>query len=181
MEFSTKGELIEKLGLIKHMEGGYFVETYRSPDTTQTDRRHWNEGVRCQATSIYYMQTDEQPVGYPNKNISSIIHCYSGGAPSLHRFFLPDGTVDEQVLGPDVTRGHRPQVICPGNTWKIDSLMPPGRGGGGRDEKWSYALWSEVVVPGWEEADHDIMEFYEFFEKFPQYEFVKMDVWDPKD
>ena len=165
MEFSTQDEIIEELGLIKHIEGGYYTETYRSTEECQTTRSHWLDGVRCHATSIYYMQTSGQPVGDPNKNLSPIIHCYSGGAPSLHRFLHADGGVEEHILGPVVSKGQRPHVVCPGNTWKIDSML--------ECQECSYSLWSEVVFPGWEVADHEIMKFEEFFKTFPQFEHLR--------
>lgn len=65
----NKEEIIQHLGLVKHIKGGYFSETYRSDINVDTDRLGKDRSV---LTSIYYMLTNDRPVDhFPSRLFSS--------------------------------------------------------------------------------------------------------------
>ncbi len=108
----NKHDLIQKLSLVEHVEGGDFSETYRSSLTIGTSR----EGVqRNLFTSIYYLLTDDQPIGYFNKNQSPIIHYFQSGSPLTYLILQENGHLEKVKLGFDVTQGHVPQLLVPEN------------------------------------------------------------------
>ena len=60
----NKRQLIEKLSLTAHIEGGYFSRTYCSD--IKTDLPSYPEPRRL-LSSIFYMLTDDSPIGYLHK------------------------------------------------------------------------------------------------------------------
>ena len=149
----NKHDLIEKLSLVKHIEGGYFQETYRSTLTINTDR----EGSeRKLLTSIYYMLTDDSPVDYLHKNKSDIIHYFHVGSPITYLTVDPQGKLSKFKLGFDVTQGHTPQLLVPKNCWKAAIL-----------EEGEFGLLGEAVAPGFEYIDMEIAQPDSFKASFP--------------
>jgi predicted cupin superfamily sugar epimerase len=146
-------ELVEALGLEPHVEGGYFRRTF------QADHRQkitTPAGDRFTMTSIYYLLTEESPVGHWHRNRSDILHFFHLGAPITYYLIHPDGRLETVVLGPDPTRGQRLQLAVTGGTWKA-SYLPAGE----------FGLISEAVAPGFEYADMTLGEAPALIQAFP--------------
>ena len=149
----NKHDLIEKLSLIEHMEGGYFSESYRSTLTIPTDR----EGSeRSLLTSIYYLLTDDNPIDRFHKNKSDILHYFQAGSPITYFVLDDSGKLDKVKLGPDVTQGQLPQLLVPGNCWKAAVL-----------EEGEFGLLGESVAPGFDYRDMEIARPDSFRALFP--------------
>ena len=110
--------LINKLGLIAHPEGGFFLETHRSgsdqpmstrgetdlnvPDkglvmTYCTSQKKGQDGRRNALTSIYWMSTGDSPILSLTINLSDHVHYYHGGVPFEYILFDPtSGELIEQ-------------------------------------------------------------------------------------
>ena len=124
----------------------------------QTDRggrRPDGDGRRNQLTSIYWMPTKASPLLNLTVNLSDHIHYHHGGAPFEYKLVNPEtGEVTTHVLGPDLLRGQRPQVVCQGGWFKCGRLLcggdPNGGGGGGGAD---YCLLGEAVAPGFDFHD----------------------------
>ena len=78
----NKMSLIKDLDLKQHIEGGYFARTYES-DKYIDDHEL--------LTSIYYMLTNDSPVGHFHKNKSDIVHYFHLGSPIKYLTISPDG------------------------------------------------------------------------------------------
>ena len=149
-----KQTLIDSLSLVEHMEGGYFVETYRSTDTLPTER----EGeVRDMCTSIFYMLTDDRPTGYFHKNLSDIVHYFHSGSSLTYYLIDEAGTLTTQVLGPNVHLGEKMQLIVPGNVWKATKLNDG-----------EYGLLGEAVAPGFDFLDNTMATQADMQQRYPQ-------------
>lgn len=133
-----KDQLIADLQLEPHIEGGYFRRTFCSQRHSQID----NIGNRPLMTSIYYLLTDDRPVGYLHRNQSDIIHYWHCGHPLNYWLINEDGLMRQQTLGPDLTAGHQLQLFVPGGVWKATELMAG-----------EYGLVSEAVCPGFDFND----------------------------
>lgn len=157
MEVIDKKDLINYLSLIRHDEGGYYRETYRSPDCINTNREH-HDGVRCLSTCIFYMLTNDNPIGFFHKNKSPILHFYHGGGSLTYRFIHPNGMTEEHILGPDIRNGHKLQLVAPGDVWKSTSLNDG-----------EFGLVSEVVFPGWEIYDSIIADYSDLLALHPEH------------
>lgn len=138
----TAEEVIRTLQLEKHpVEGGYFIETYRSKEIV-TDKRR---GERSYSTAIYYMLT-----GGPGTfsemhrlSVDEVFHFYLGD-PVEMLFLYPDGTGKQVILGPGLEGGMRPQVVVPAGVWQGSRV----RAGG------NFALMGTTVAPGFEYTDY---------------------------
>lgn len=141
MTHIPKSELIAMLNLLPHpKEGGYFRRTYESNKSVNT-----SGGQRMLLTSIYYMLTDDSPIGYLHRNQSDIIHYYHLGSPCRYWLVSPDGELEEYVLGPNLDQGEQLQLVVKGGYWKGSALV-----------KGEYSLLSEAVAPGFDFADNEL-------------------------
>lgn len=104
----TADELIERLGLEPHPEGGYFAETWRDrpPD-----------GRRGAGTAIYYLLRHGDVSRWHRLDATEVWHLYLG-APVELELELPDGRRSAHVLGRDLAAGERPQLVIPAHSWQ---------------------------------------------------------------
>ena len=137
---SDKNTIINQLELEAHpIEGGYFRRTYESDIAVEV-----NDHRRKLLTSIYYLLTDDSPIGYLHKNKSDIVHYFHSGAPMNYLLVSPSGECMTKVLGNDLECGQRPQLLVPGGLWKASWI----------DEGEDHSLISEAVSPGFEYSDN---------------------------
>jgi predicted cupin superfamily sugar epimerase len=134
------------LGLTPHpVEGGYFVETYRSaerlPGAALPSRY---AGARALGTAIYYLLTPETFSAMHRLASDEIFHFYVGDPVEMLQLW-PDGSHRVVVIGPDLEAGERPQVIVPRGIWQGARLRPGGR----------LALLGTTVAPGFDYADYE--------------------------
>lgn len=140
---SDKNAIINKLNLKKLSEvGGYFSEAYKSPHLMEIAgspfRRH-------SITSIYYLLANDEPICYFHIDKSDVIHFFHSGHPVTFLTIDSEGTLKEVLLGPDVSKGHVPQMLVKGGTWKA-AILKEGE----------FGLLSEVVSPGFHESDEKL-------------------------
>ncbi len=147
-----KQQIITQLSLEPHVEGGYFRRTYQSEWTADLAY-----GERCLLTSIYYLLTDDSPIGHLHKNKSDIIHYFHAGSPLTYIIVHPDGRLEKKILGADIAQGQQPQLLVRGGCWKASELASG-----------EFGLISEAVSPGFEYEDMELatMEFVR--SQFPQ-------------
>ena len=162
-------DLTSALQLIPHPEGGFFVETYRSgcdPMTTKgqtgldckepninlvhangrgKNRQDGDDRRNC-LTSIYWVPTIASPKLLLAKNHSDHIHYYHGGMSFKYYIYNPDtGVMVEEILGPDIHRGHKLQVCVSGGLWKCGHLIEDKDG---VNNEYEYTCIGEAVAPG---------------------------------
>jgi len=150
----NKRQLIEKLSLEPHIEGGYFSRTYSSELETAIPP---NSKPRCLLTSIFYMLTDDSPIGYLHKNKSDIIHYFHGGSPLSYLILHPDGKLETTQLGADLDKGQQLQLIVRGGCWKATELVSG-----------EFGLISEAVSPGFDYEDMELAGQMSMKNQFPQ-------------
>ncbi|MDY0061930.1 MAG: cupin domain-containing protein [Myxococcota bacterium] len=125
-------EIIRLLGLRPHPEGGWFVESWRDPPGPC--------GERGASTAIYYLLQEGERSHWHRVDATEVWHWY-GGAPLRLRRADAAGVVEELLLGPDLRRGARPQLVIPPGVWQAAG---PARGG--------YTLVGCTVAPAFAEA-----------------------------
>lgn len=129
----NKTLLIQHLQLEPHIEGGYFARTFQSPHQVN---------AHALMSSIYYMLTQDRPIGHFHKNQSDIMHYFHLGSPITYLTISPTGVFETFVLGPDITQGHMLQKLVKGGYWKA-SVLNSGE----------FGLLSEAVCPGFQYED----------------------------
>jgi predicted cupin superfamily sugar epimerase len=118
-------ELIARLHLAPHPEGGWYRRTWTAPE---------DPGVRPAGSAIYYLLLAGE-VSAPHRiDATELWHFYAGD-PLEHTREFADGTVRRAVLGPDVAAGQEPQVVVGPGVWQ--SARPLGR----------FALVGATVTP----------------------------------
>ena len=103
----TADEIIARLGLQPHPEGGHFREIYRAPDSP-----------RGASTAIYFLlKAGERSHWHKVTNADEIWHHYAG-AP-LELSLSEDGkSVRHLRLGKDFGLGEQPQAVVPRRVWQ---------------------------------------------------------------
>lgn len=147
----TKEDIISSLNLELHpKEGGYFRRTYESDLWVgePPNSRHL-------MSSIYYLLTDDYPIGFLHKNKSDILHFHHLGASMRYWIISPEGEVIQQVLGPNLQSGEVPQLLVKGGYWKATELLSG-----------QYGLISEAVSPGFDFSDNELATTDLFYGQF---------------
>lgn len=150
-------DIINALNLEAHIEGGYFRRTY------QTDHRANLEtslGPRYLLTSIYYLLTEQSPVGQFHFNRSDILHYFHLGDPIEYSLIHADGSLQTLVMGSDILAGQHLQLHVPGCIWKASRLLNGPHG---------FGLISEAVSPGFDFADMEMADRGKLTAQFPQH------------
>jgi predicted cupin superfamily sugar epimerase len=143
-------ELISKLALERHPEGGWYRQTYRAGDEVETTR-----GVRASSTAIYYLLEAGEFSALHRIASDEVWHFYMG-SPLRVEAIAPDGRVEEFVLGNDLAAGEVLQAWVPAGQWFGSSLV---RGG--------WALVGCTVAPGFEFGDFEIGKRDDLLAMFP--------------
>ena len=102
----TADEIIARLGMKPHPEGGHYVETFRAPGER-----------RSSGTAIYFLLKAGQRSHWHRVDADEIWHHYAG-AP-LELAMSDDGkSVRHLRLGTDFGIGEQPQAVVPRHVWQ---------------------------------------------------------------
>ena len=149
-------ELITALDLEPHVEGGYFRRTYQADHREMLDTAG---GPRYLMTSIYYLLTEQSPVGQFHFNQSDILHYFHLGDAIEYSLILADGSLQTLVMGSDILAGQHLQLQVPGGIWKASRLLEGSQG---------FGLISEAVSPGFDFGDMEMGNREKLTTQFPQ-------------
>jgi predicted cupin superfamily sugar epimerase len=109
-------------------------------------------------TSIYYLLTQDLPIGHFHLTQSDIVHYYHLGDAIEYTLIFPDGKLKTVVMGNDVITGQSLQLHAPGGIWKASRLMTGVSG---------FGLISEAVSPDFDGADMEMGSRRTLSERFP--------------
>ncbi len=153
-------KIISKLGLKPHVEGGYFIETYKNPYTISGGQLDKNvDGDRPLSSSIYYLLKSGQYSQFHQLKFDELWFYHDGS--SLQIYLIDDsGNLEEIILGPDVSKGQTPQLLV-----KSGIIL-----GAEVIDKDSYSLVSCVVSPAFDYRDFTLFDKEELIKKFPYHE-----------
>ena len=162
---------VKQLGLRPHPEGGYYRETYRSPEIIARAAlpKRYN-GRRTLATAIYFLLRADQFSAFHRLKSDEIWHFYDGHPVSI--FIIgKNGRLASFKLGLDARQGEQPQVVIRAGNWFAAGLAnrkSPASGGKIANRK-SYALIGCTVAPGFDFADFEIGNRKELCRQFPKH------------
>ncbi len=104
----TADQIVAKLGLAPHPEGGAYRETFRHAPA---------DGGRGAMTAIYYLLREGEVSHWHRVDAAEIWHYYAGA--KLELALSADGkTRTMQILGPAIDKGEAPQIIVPDSHWQ---------------------------------------------------------------
>jgi predicted cupin superfamily sugar epimerase len=153
----TAEELIEKLGLRPHKEGGWFAESWRAPERLAANAlppRY--SGARSLSTAIYYLITPESFSRLHRLRSDEIFHFYLG-YPVEFLLLGPKGKGTSIIVGPDVPAGHSPQLVVRRGTWQGARLLPGGK----------FALLGTTMAPGFDHDDYEAADADSLSREYP--------------
>lgn len=103
----TAADIIRKLELKPHPEGGHYRETFRDAHTVNG---------RAASTSIYFLLQRGERSHWHRVDAVETWHYYLGAPLQLS---VVNGASEEIVrLGPDIAAGEAPQVTVPARAWQ---------------------------------------------------------------
>ena len=108
VELPSAADIIGRLELKPHPEGGHYRETFRDPRT--------DANGRSLSTAIYFLLARGQRSHWHRIDAVEIWHYYAGHALSL-KIAGDDGQRSIR-LGPDLGAGEVPQAIVPAQAWQ---------------------------------------------------------------
>lgn len=152
----TKEDLVNTLQLQPHVEGGYYKRTFEAAHRPKVD---FGNGPRFTMTSIFYLLTEDSPIGHWHLNKSDIIHYYHLGGALTYYLIDQDGKLSTVVLGPDIKKGEQLQFTVKGGTWKATQLS----------DNAAYGLLSEAVAPGFDFQDMSLGQTADLIQQYPQH------------
>ncbi|MGL4262292.1 MAG: cupin domain-containing protein [Afipia sp.] len=139
---SKADDIIARLGLIPHPEGGYYRETFRDSRTI--------DGGRAASTAIYFLLARGQKSHWHRVDAVEIWHYHAGDPLTLR---IADDSGERSIqLGSDLNSGEQPQAIVPAHAWQaaestgdwtlVGCTVAPG---------FDFATF-ELAPPGWSPA-----------------------------
>lgn len=132
----TAAEIIETLGMQRHPEGGWYVETFR--DKAGSTRGH--------STAIYYLlEQGERSHWHRVKDAAEAWHFYAG-SPLKLRLAKDGEQAREIILGIDLAQGERPQAVVEANEWQSAESLG------------TFTLVGCTVAPGFEFSKFEMAE-----------------------
>ena len=100
-------DIISRLGLTAHPEGGYYRETFRDVPVNG----------RSQSTAILYLLKAGEVSHWHRIDAVEIWHWHAGSPLQLSQAIDGEG-VSDQILGNDLQAGQLPQIVVPFNAWQ---------------------------------------------------------------
>jgi hypothetical protein len=133
----SAADIIARLELRPHPEGGYYRETFRDKSVDGQGRAH--------STAIYFLLARGDRSHWHRVDAVEVWHYYAGAVLTLQ--IAHDGCAPHRVqLGPDLAAGQRPQAIVPPGAWQ--SAETTG----------DWTLVGCTVAPGFEFAGFEMAE-----------------------
>ncbi len=152
-------EIVCKLKMEPHPEGGFYKETYRSNGVVpQNALGKEFTGDRNYCTAIYFLLTSENFSAFHRIKQDEIWHYYSGSSLYVH-VISPDGKYNKFTVGMNLDRGELPQLVVPAGCWFASSVKDTD----------SYSLVGCTVSPGFDFDDFELAERAVLSKEFPEH------------
>ncbi|MCX7307230.1 MAG: cupin domain-containing protein [Afipia sp.] len=130
----TAAEIIARLDLKPHPEGGHYRETFR--DSNNVD------GKRAASTAIYFLLARGERSHWHRIDAAEIWHYYAGSPLTLH---IADKSGKRKVrLGADLSADDFPQIAVPAQAWQA------------AESTGDWTLVGCTVAPGFEFAKFEL-------------------------
>lgn len=135
----TARDVIARLGLKPHPEGGHYRETFRDSRIV--------EGSRAASTAIYFLLARGERSHWHRVDAAEVWHYHAGHTLMLR---IADSKGERTIrLGADLSAGEQPQAVVPAHAWQaaestgdwtlVGCTVAPG---------FDFAKF-ELAPPGW--------------------------------
>jgi predicted cupin superfamily sugar epimerase len=137
-------QIIARLQLAPHPEGGHYREVFRSAATVEHPSAG-HDARRSAMTSIYFLLEDGERSAWHRVRSDEAWCLLAGGPLELH-MLGPDGQPSMVMLGAGFESGQSMQAVVPANWWQAAQPAPGAR----------FVLCACIVAPGFDFADFDL-------------------------
>lgn len=104
----TAAEIIARLDLTPHPEGGHYRETFRDD--------HNVDGKRAASTAIYFLLARGERSHWHRVDAAEVWHYYAGSALNLQ--IKDENGLRVVRLGVNLNAGELPQIVVPAHAWQ---------------------------------------------------------------
>lgn len=151
----TVQQLIDQFGLLPHPEGGYYNETYRSPETISKQALpHRFAGERYYSSAIYFLLEKGNFSAFHRIQSDECWHFYAGDTLWVH-MITPDGQLTTIQLGNQP--GTVYQYVVPAGYWFASETVPGG----------NFSFVGCTVAPAFDFADFELADGDKLSQQFP--------------
>ena len=155
---------IESLGLLKHPEGGYFKEVYRSNEIIPTKALPERfGGDRSFSTSIYFLLKNSDISAFHRINQDETWHFYYGDSVNIY-IIDSCGFMDVVKLGNNPVKNEVLQYTVTKNCWFSASILPLKA-----KSKFDFCLVGCTVAPGFDFADFEMAKRADLLKQYPEF------------
>ncbi len=156
----TVQQLIKQFQLQPHPEGGYYKETYRSPEIIpdQILSRQF-KGDRAYSTAIYFLLEQGNFSAFHRIESDEVWHFYAGQTLLIHVIHI-NGKFETIKLGSNIENGESFQYAVPARSWFASEPST--------DTYFSFV--GCTVSPGFDFDDFELAKAEELAKQFPQQE-----------
>ena len=149
-------ELVARLELARHPEGGWYRESYRSGEIIQAaalpDRF---TGDRSVCTAIYFLLESGDMSALHRIKSDEVWHFYAGESLTVH-VITPQGAYYPLNIGSNIAAGETFQCVVTAGCWFGAEVSQDG-----------YSLVGCTVAPGFDFADFEMGKREELLKQFP--------------
>jgi uncharacterized protein len=131
----TADDVVRRLDLAPHPEGGFYRETFR-------DERIDANG-RAASTAIYYLLGLGDVSEWHRVDATEVFHYYAG-APMVLTVSPNGHDAQARHLGPDFASGQVPQIVVPAGWWQTSTSLG------------AWTLLGCTVAPGFDFAGFEM-------------------------
>lgn len=154
-------QLIKKLELEPHPEGGFFRENYRSVGGLSGELESGFPSGRSYSTAIYYLLKGDDRSKFHRIKSDELWHFYEG-SPAIIHIIHPDGLYEALYLGNNPESGQMFQHVVPAGSWFGVTV----------ENSDSYMLAGCTVSPGFDFKDFELGDIYKLKKAFPEHKVI---------
>ncbi len=148
---------IEQLGLVRHKEGGFYRQSYKSAGSIpKISLPNCFDSERSFSTAIYFLLEADDFSAFHRINQDELWHFYCGNPVTIHTI-NEAGEYRAIKLGCDLNLNEFPQAIVKAQTYFAASV----------DSMDGYALVGCTVAPGFEYEDFELPDRQQLITRFP--------------
>lgn len=161
-------ELIERLQLVRHPEGGWYRESYRSKEVIQEEALpNRFAGDRSISTAIYFLLQAGGISSFHRIKSDEIWHFYAGETLILH-VIAPQREYYHLKLGTNIKDGESLQCAIPAGCWFGAEASGSG-----------YSLVGCTVAPGFDFADFELGNRDDLINQYPDHKEIIVQMTSP--
>jgi predicted cupin superfamily sugar epimerase len=146
-------EWIKELNLLPHPEGGFYRETYRSPEEIIAPGF---EGKRNVSTAIYFLLEEKNKSHFHRIKSDELWFFHEG--ETLEILCLSKKGMTSVLLGKNIRKGEKLQVLISAGTWFGARIK----------NETGYSLVSCTVAPGFDFKDFEMATHEILKKEFPE-------------